>query len=337
VVQRGERYRHLVSRLRLRLGLRMHRSVWVDETEDDAVRVLHKCPAGTAVVYVYITPRIDNTLPIRRFRLVDMSIEDAVRAAAFGHGQLSETEWRAKLKAHREYSQRMDGIVTLSTYLADRISDELAIPRDRVTPIGLGPGLDELSPPDTRPERYRNARILFVGRDWNRKGGHLLLEAFRIVRTAIPHAELVIVGPPERPTAEHGVRYVPPINKATRRGARRLAQLYQEASVFCMPSVAEPWGMVYVEAAASGLPIIGIRQWAMPDIVKDGITGILLDERQPLALASALVSLLQDPVQMSSMGRTAYARFVDVLDWPHVVARLVHAVLPEQSSPFVQM
>jgi glycosyltransferase involved in cell wall biosynthesis len=171
--------------------------------------------------------------------------------------------------------------------------------------------------------RYAAGRLLFVGRQWERKGGPILLEAFKRVRQEVPHATLTIAGAAIDPPDQDGVIYLGHVSN------RRIAKLFAEASCFAMPAKCETWGLVYTEAAAAGLPIVGFNAWAMPDIVVDGHSGILVDEQSVGALADGLIRLLQDPEQMLQMGRAARKRMREVLDWPHVADRLLARFIPE--------
>lgn len=87
--------------------------------------------------------------------------------------------------------------------------------------------------------------------------------------------------------------------------------------------------MVYVEAAQAGMPVVGLRDWALPDIVQDGVTGRLTTDHSAAGLAEAMIELLDDPQRASEMGRAAHKRVHDVLDWPHVVDRLLSRIMPE--------
>ncbi len=100
--------------------------------------------------------------------------------------------------------------------------------------------------------------ILFVGRDWERKGGGILYEAFQLVKVRYPNSKLTIVGPDTAPVSGSGIKFEGFLRKDRKSEAIKLAQLFREASVFCMPSICETWGLVYVEAALSELPIVGL-------------------------------------------------------------------------------
>jgi glycosyltransferase involved in cell wall biosynthesis len=167
-----------------------------------------------------------------------------------------------------------------------------------------------------------------VGRQWERKGGPLLLEAFSRVRRIFPDATLTVVATPHSPGGE-GVNWVPALNKGNPTERRRLEELFLSASLFCMPSICECWGLVYVEAAQAGLPIAGFDDWAMPDIVEDGVTGKLTANRTAEGLADAIIDLFKDPARMQRLGQAAQRRVRQVLGWEHVVDRMLSRVMPQ--------
>ena len=207
-------------------------------------------------------------------------------------------------------------------YAADSIVEEYGFPREKIVAIGAGP---VRSPRHVKfdLDRYAQGRLLFIGRQWERKGGPMLLEAFKIVRDQVPHATLTIAGAQIDPPNQDGVHYLGSVSN------QQIAQLFAKSSIFSMPARCETWGLVYTEAAASGLPIVGFSAWAMPDIVKTGVSGILLGEQSAEALAHALIGLLREPERMASMGRAAQSYMQSTLDWPHVVDRLVAKFMPD--------
>ena len=110
------------------------------------------------------------------------------------------------------------------------------------------------------------------------------------------------------------------IGKVTDR--KQLGRLYQEAAVFVMPSLFEPWGHVFYEAMGYGLPCIGTNCCAMPEIIEDGVTGLLVPPGQPKPLAAALIELLGDPLRAGEMGRSAHGRVLTGHTWDDVVERM---------------
>jgi len=156
--------------------------------------------------------------------------------------------------------------------------------------------------------------ILFAGRLHPEKGIWVLLDAFQLVLEKIPHARLLIAGAgPAR--AEIETRCARNFaDRVTLLGAvknREMVSVFQQADVFCAPSLttrkwAEQVGAAALQALACGLPVVSTRSGAIPEFIPDE-AGILVVEQNPEALAKALTQLLSDPARAEQMGRFARA------------------------------
>ncbi len=174
--------------------------------------------------------------------------------------------------------------------------------------------------PAEAPRRDDGNTILFVGRDWRRKGGPVLVEAFARVRRALPRARLLVAGPRERPALPPGAFYLGPVPFA------ELPALFAQATVFALPTLREPFGLAYLDAMACGLPCVGTRVEAVPEIVAEGDTGLIVPAGDPEALATALARLLRDPARARAMGGRGRARVGARFTWRHVAERLERAL-----------
>ena len=165
--------------------------------------------------------------------------------------------------------------------------------------------------PDVRPmEQFVDGRpnILFVGRLEKRKGLTHLLDAFAWVKRDIPEARLIIVG------AYDDLEKIPFVLQSHYLGLSdvhfvgrvsddELARYYGTADVFCAPSTGmESFGIVLLEAMASGVPTVASDIDGYRDVMDDGVQGVMVEPEQPEALAAALVSLLRDPARRRAMG-----------------------------------
>jgi glycosyltransferase involved in cell wall biosynthesis len=169
--------------------------------------------------------------------------------------------------------------------------------------------------------RYDAQVALFVGINFEIKGGRTLLAAWRHVHDVLPEAQLWIVGPRERLAEEQpGVHW---LGFADR---EQLTDLYGRASVFVMPSNYEAWGHVFLEAMGHGLPCIASNSFAMPEIVTPGKTGLLVELGEVEPLAAALVGLLAHPERAEALGRRAHAEVLEQHTWDHVVERMTPAI-----------
>lgn len=320
--------RHLGVRVRRRLDTtlkrpRPERPLTLDERAPPWRDILRQLPPQSWVMYHYAIPAVDRTLPIRRVLFQDMTVDDAVKSAGFGWGQLSADEVATRRQLIAQANHDADAIVSFASFVGDAMQAQYGVPKNKVFAIGGGPMRRWDQPVPADLERYRKRHILFCGRAWERKGGPVLIEAFRRVRKEFPDAKLTVVSAGAPPLNEPGVEQLGLIDDA------QLHQLYASCSVFTMPSISESWGLVYVEAAAHGCPTANWSNWALPDIVDHNVTGVLSDRHDAEGLAEALIEALRDPQHLMDMGQNAVKRVREVLDWPHVIDRLLAATMPE--------
>jgi glycosyltransferase involved in cell wall biosynthesis len=208
---------------------------------------------------------------------------------------------------------------------ATRISlvDDYGVEPGRVTVTGAGANFTTLPEPSDAGRRHPDAppTILFIGNDFVRKGGMVLLEAFRQVRSVLPDARLQLVGLPPALHPRPGIEVLGRIN-----GRERIASLYAAAEVFVVPSLFDPYPLVALEAMAFGLPVIATDQMGTPEMIDDGKTGWLVPPGDASALAAALLHALLDSESAARVGaagrRDVEARFT----WDAVVERMAPAL-----------
>ena len=168
---------------------------------------------------------------------------------------------------------------------------------------------------------YDTPTVIMVGIDFERKGGPTLLKAFAKVRRQLPQAKLLLLGPRPRPS-EEGIVWLGYVGDRN-----RLNQLYADSSVFCMPTICEPFGIVVIEAMSHGLPVVVSNVDAMPEIVQEGQTGFLVRPGDPDALADRLIRLLSSPELCARMGQAGRTRVARDFLWTHVVGQYVQGIM----------
>jgi starch synthase len=217
---------------------------------------------------------------------------------------------------------------------ADILSAYPEISPERVRVIRNGIDTDEYRPdPDTDVlERYGVDRtrpyVIFVGRITRQKGVPVLLRA---ASGLIPEAQLVLLaGAADTPeqlaevtelvdglrTTRSGVFWIPEMLPKP-----EVIQLLTHATVFAIPSVYEPLGIVNLEAMACGTAVVGSRTGGIPEVVADGETGLLVPPGEPGPLADALNVVLRDPGRARAMGEAGRKRAVAEFGWPAIAAQ----------------
>ena len=231
----------------------------------------------------------------------------------------------------RRNTERADRVVVPSHYSAGIAAHVYGVPPARLTvvpePIDLGEWRRRFAAvPSGGNER---PTILTVARLYPRKRVTDLLDAAVLLRRRIPRVQIRIVGEgPEasRLAAQHArLALGDTVVFLGHVGRDRLALEYSRARCFCLPTVQEGFGLVFAEAMAAGLPVVACLAAAVPELVIDGETGLLVPPRTPAALAAALERILEDDVTGKEMGMTGRAR-VESFDLVPVARRFLEAL-----------
>lgn len=191
------------------------------------------------------------------------------------------------------------GLLPWSEPVARSLVEEYGIPAERVHP--LPPSLT--LPPRTERRRPagRRPQILFVGGDFHRKGGPLLLECWREHFSARADLHLVTQSPVREEPGVHVHRGVAAHTPAWR-------ERWEEADLFVFPSALETFGIVLLEALAFEVPVVASDVGAARDVLAGGRAGLLLERRDPDALAAAIASVLDHPEAARARAAAGRAR-----------------------------
>lgn len=205
-------------------------------------------------------------------------------------------------------------VLTRSEYTRRSMIADYGVDPERVAAVGGGINFDRLPEAAPLPDV---PRILFIGMNFERKGGEQLVAAFARARERVPEAELWMVTGKED-VAGPGIRRIPPTSDR-----EEIKRLYRSASVFAMPSRCETWGDVFLEAMAYGLPCVGTTNDAMPEIIQHGQTGYCAAPDDVAGLADHLERLLRDAALRRGMGQQGRERVLTTYTWDHVVGRML--------------
>jgi glycosyltransferase involved in cell wall biosynthesis len=238
-----------------------------------------------------------------------------------------DTIKRRQDRQHKFYESAA-GVFAFSEWFANTLVEWSGVPRDKVAVTYAG--LNSVETPaedntrlETRVTTNGPVRLLFVGREFFRKGGDIVLAALaQLRREHWPHVQLTVAGPKTWPLPGNipdGVVFLGNLSTV------EVAQLYRTHDLFVMPSRFEAFGIVFLEALASGIPVIGRSDFAMPEIIRPGENGALVGSDDPSELASAIISVLNNPAVREFTGQSAKdirAQF----SWDAVAERMLTAI-----------
>ncbi|HEX6348739.1 MAG TPA: glycosyltransferase family 4 protein [Candidatus Dormibacteraeota bacterium] len=217
----------------------------------------------------------------------------------YGHRRQPAPLELGKRWLNRRALHAASAVVAWSRWTADSLAADYGVDRARIHVIH--PGVDLQLFDAANRQRDGAVRILFVGGDFERKGGPELLAATE----GMPAVELDLVtaGPvPARPNVR--VHRLEPQSPALR-------DLFARADIFALPSRSDCLPQAVAEAMASGLPVIATDVGAMSEVVRGGSNGYLVPRGSVEALGAAIRTLAGDPAQRRRMGEAARRLAVD--------------------------
>jgi glycosyltransferase involved in cell wall biosynthesis len=236
--------------------------------------------------------------------------------------------------------RRANLVTAISADTAQHLLSEQGIPPEKIRRLALGldPEFEAWLRVSVRPPRPRafpeRARIILTVGRWDPaeryKGADTLISALPRVLPVVPDTVLVLVGDGgDRPrleqlAREHGIadrtRFLCGLTE------EELFASYAHCDVFALPSSGEGFGLVFLEAMAHGKPVIGGAHGGIPDVIEDGVTGLLVPHGDIARLARALESLLVDPARAIEMGARGRERVQTTYTFAQFQSRLIQVM-----------
>ncbi len=246
----------------------------------------------------------------------------------FPHGwsgiSLAGFKRRAQLQAQSYAS--CAGVFTMSQWNADYLVRSGLIEASRVHVVHAGMNVPVDPPTEDLlvRKRSRNIRtLLFVGREFHRKGGDLVVAAFeKAKRLSSRPLRLIVAGPHQWPlhgSIPEGVEFIGEASLGI------LREHMRNADVMVMPSRFEAFGIVFIEALAAGTPVIGRRAFAMPEFIKHGHNGMLIDHDDPSLLAEVMISVVENEIIARTCNSEAN-QVASYYSWDRVAADMIDVI-----------
>ena len=272
----GSRWRHAAS-----LHLQRQLVALLARQKIDAV-VVNTQSVGLTL------PSIPNLPPL--FVCLDATFRELETSPWFGPTPLARaalTLTMAWLRhAERRLFRRAHRLLPWSEHTAQSLRSQYAIAPDKIAPLP-----PSMLPPPARPPGAREAglpQILFLGGNFTRKGGPLLLEVHQ--KHFADRCELHVVTFDEKPVGKNVI-----VHHGVKAGSPEWLRRWHEASLFVFPSELETFGIVLIEALAFGTPVISSNSGAAREVLGDGKAGIILDRLDAPCLTAAIRESLDQP------------------------------------------
>jgi glycosyltransferase involved in cell wall biosynthesis len=215
--------------------------------------------------------------------------------------------------------KRANAVLCHSTWAARSAIEEYATDPRKVHVVPVGANLDEGPPREVALGRKKSdhCRLLFLGTDWQRKGGEIAFETLLKLEELGISAELIVCGctPPKRFSHER-MKVIPFLNKNDERQHKELEQLFMMSDFLLLPTRADTFGMVFCEANAFGLPAITTNTGGVPEAVRDGENGFLLPlDARGDAYAEVIATIYRDDQRYAELVKSSRAAYENRLNW----------------------
>lgn len=192
------------------------------------------------------------------------------------------------------------------------------IPENRITVQPLGANLDTIPPVSSlKKEKGKVCQLLFIGVEWERKGGQIALDTFYALKNEGMDVQLTIIGcRPPLSLTDKGIRVIPFINKENETEAAIFNDILRQADFLILPTRAECAGLVFCEASAFGLPSITTVTGGISTYVQDGINGFTLPLTAGAAVYAVMIrELYADTDSYLQLRASSRNRFETTLNW----------------------
>ena len=238
-----------------------------------------------------------------------------------GPAWLEAWKWRL----NRDCFKSARRLVAWSEWAKRGLVQGYGVPADKITVIPPGVNVHEWRRPTPRVPHAGPVKVLFVGGDLERKGGLVLLEAFRALRHLGLELHLVTK---DRLPPEPGVF----IYNNLEANSQPLKDLYHTCDIFALPTLGDTFAMVLSEAGASGMAIISTNVAAIPEFVRNGETGLTVPAGDVASLTQALRDLATNPAFRMLLGERAMAHASRHYDAPTNANRLLGLLKAEANA-----
>ncbi|MDD9148838.1 glycosyltransferase family 4 protein [Sporolactobacillus sp. CQH2019] len=244
----------------------------------------------------------------------------------WGNQVSNRNSYSEKLKTDAEHLEKLSyenckHIFSISEYMKQDLIVHYELSPDKITVVGTGTGNIK---PFIEEKDYSTKTLLFVAKNrFEDKGGLIVKDAIKLVQMRDPSIKLIIVGD------DNYKSYFVDTPNVTIYGYVEwdfLQNLFNKSSIFIMPALNEPWGLVYLEALKCKMPIIGLNKNSLPEITQNGKYGFLINDADPKLLADTIIDAFSDIERLKRMGREGQKYCLNKYTWENVVDKIINEI-----------
>jgi glycosyltransferase involved in cell wall biosynthesis len=223
-------------------------------------------------------------------------------------------EYNAFLEYEKLAYQRATHLFSMSDFVRRSLIEDYGIPPEKITVVGSA---GNFKVPYQGIKAFGSKRILFNGSDFYRKGGDIVLEAFKLVKQKIPQATLIIIGT--------NLNYSEPSieNPGHLDSPDALTQLFLNSDLVVAPARCDPFPGFVIEAMNYGVPCIVSANGGISEVIEDRINGVVLSKLQSEALAEEIVKLLNNTQDLQNLSENARLKVAERLNWELIADTMV--------------
>lgn len=226
---------------------------------------------------------------------------------------------RQGIELDKQAFQKTSHCMLASDWCMESAVRDYGINPAKISVIPCGANLDHIpSFDEINFEPTNRCNLLFLGVEWERKGGDIALDTYRWLRRAGINTTLHIVGclPPNDLSGEAGITVIPFLDKNKTNEFLQLQNIFFQTDFLLLPTRAECAGIVFSESSAYGIPSITTGTGGVPSYVKDGINGFVLPLEAGAELyAKKIQQLVSDQQAMKNLKLSSRKYYEDRLNW----------------------
>ncbi len=289
--------------------------VFIDKSKkiEAQIRKLEDKPDLVIHVFSMCSPFWDK-FDIPFVMYLDYTMALAVRNWSPWAPFINDKEREAWIDCERQTYRQAYHLFTMNTLAQSSLIEDYGIAPEKITVVGSA---GNFKMPYEGDKTFGSQQILFNGSDFERKGGTLVLAAFKKVKQVFPKAKLVIIGK-NLSIQEDGIA-----NPGSISSPSEVRNLLLETDLVVAPSYCDPFPAFLLEAMNYGVPCIVANNDGMPEIVDHEVNGLVIHQMEPDILAEQIIKILGDHSRLKSMSNEAREKVRHNFKWDKIARHIL--------------